>query len=102
MAIRAFEIPEESMTALRDLAEATGLGEQEIAQLIQDALRTYEWIVGEQERGKVILSVERGISDRLEREGLINPQSDVLAPLINARYTTRSGHVYGQGRSYAV
>lgn len=59
MAAWTFEVPEGTLEALRELASITDANERDgLAKLVQDALRTYEWIIAQQVRGRTVTALE--------------------------------------------
>jgi hypothetical protein len=53
---RVIEVSEETLSSMEALAEITG-AKSGIGELIQDALRTYEWILHEQASDRSVVSV---------------------------------------------
>lgn len=52
-------LEQDALDALEELAAATGReGQNRRALLIQDALRTFEWLVGQQKAGRNIVSLD--------------------------------------------
>ena len=79
MPVRKLNISEDTAAALEELANITDAdGRADFAKLLQDALRTYEWIIAQQAQGRVIAALEEAdmkalmVSERAsgEREAL--------------------------------
>jgi hypothetical protein len=59
MAAWTFEVPEVTLEALKELASITDANERDgLAKLVQDALRTYEWIIAQQINGRTVTALE--------------------------------------------
>ncbi len=56
---RVIEISETTLTAMEKLAKITGVSPDNLGQLFQDALRTYEWIIHEQCMDRAVLSLPK-------------------------------------------
>ena len=56
MAVECFELSDDGYANLSELAVVTGA--PDLAKLVQDALRTYEWLIDQQVHGRVIISAE--------------------------------------------
>ncbi len=70
MAIRTLQFPDQTEDILSEVARMTGVRNEEwIAEVVQDALRTYWLILQEQAKGKVIASLDPQVVHRLSQEG---------------------------------
>lgn len=59
MSVLALEIPDRTRQALERLAELTGIDDpHRLTTLIQDALRTYEWVIYQQAQGRIVVALE--------------------------------------------
>ena len=68
------------------LAEFTGIeGENLVGRLIQDAVRTYEWVLSQQAYRKVIAALEPQDVVVLEESAQIQGERETLAPLVDER-----------------
>lgn len=56
MAVECFELSDDGYANLSELAVVTGA--PDLAKLLQDALRTYEWLINQQIHGQVIISAD--------------------------------------------
>jgi hypothetical protein len=83
MALRAFDIPEATLEALRELADITDAGGQDrLTTLLVDALRTYEWIVAQQAHGKTVVALERTEVELLERSPEVSGARESLTTFV--------------------
>jgi hypothetical protein len=82
---KTLEIPSETLTALEKLAKITG-AERGVPELIQDALRIYEWVVYQQANGNVVAAAPPLSPDQLKKFEAM-PDIQVLEPLFDAKAT---------------
>ena len=80
MALRAFDFPENTLKALDELAEITGVeeGKDRLAKLIQDAIRTYEWIIAQQSEGKIIVALDQKDVEVLKGSGAVHGEGECV------------------------
>ncbi len=87
MALHLLDFPEATLAALEELADATGVekGTDCIAQLIQDALRTYEWIIRRQLEGKTVIALTEKDLEILKDSPEIHGPRDFLDRFFTSR-----------------
>jgi hypothetical protein len=74
---KTLEMPSDTLKALEQLAKITS-AQAGVPQLIQDALRVYEWVVYQQANGNTVTAVPPN-----RHENLAAPDAQVLGPLFD-------------------
>jgi hypothetical protein len=64
---RIIEISEATLAAMEKLAKLTGVSPDNLGQLFQDALRTYEWIIHEQSVDRAVVSLPEPLLRELDK-----------------------------------
>ena len=79
------ELSKETWDALHELAAITEPegGEDRVVQLLEDSIRTYEWIVHQQLQGNVLTALHSSDMEFLE-QGPLEGERDYVAPLFPA------------------
>lgn len=84
---KTLEMPSDTLQALERLAKITG-AEAGVPELIQDALRVYEWAVYQQANGNVIAAGPPLTPDQLKSlQAAPGPEIQVLGPLFDKAAT---------------
>ena len=84
---KTLEIPSATLEALERLAKITG-AQAGVAELIQDALRVYEWAVYQQANGNVIAATPPLPPEQLKAfQAVPGPAIQVLGPLFDKEVT---------------
>src|SRR5690349_21749846 len=94
---KTLEMPSDTLQALERLAQITG-AKDGVAELIQDALRIYEWVVYQQAKGNVITATPMPSSDRMKNY-LANPATpdvEVLAPQFDEKHAEEAKRFFAQ------
>jgi hypothetical protein len=60
---KVLEIPRDTLNAMERLAQITG-AKSGSAELIQDALRLFQWVVYQQTNGREVLALPRDMADK--------------------------------------
>lgn len=84
MALLNLNIPDATLQAMKELADITGIpeGKDQLAQLIEDAIRTHEWLIYQQLNKKYIVVLERPEMDLLVKSATIHGEREVVESLI--------------------
>lgn len=83
MATRTLDFPESTLEALEKLAEVTNLkGKNRMAKLIQDAIRTYEWVLFQQAQGRTVTAIERPDIELLTKSADVSGEREFLDPFL--------------------
>jgi hypothetical protein len=94
MALRAFEFSDRTLAAIGKLADITAIGGKDrVAKLIQDALRTYEWVIFHQAHGRTIIALEQSEVDLLRQSKEFTAEREALGSFV-------SPEAAGEAREY--
>lgn len=93
----ALDIPAATLDALNELADITDVGGPErLATLLTDALRTYEWVIHQQARGRIVVALEPPDIELLERSQGLNGSRESLAPFVSAGKLERAVEYFAE------
>lgn len=83
MALLTLNVPDETLQAMGELAEITGIqeGKDRLAQLVQDAVRTYEWIIYQQINGKYVAVLEQTDVNLLTKSSEVHGEREIINPV---------------------
>jgi hypothetical protein len=81
----SFDFPEDTLAAMEELAEITGVkeGKDRLAKLIQDAVRLYEWVLFQQLEGKIVTVLEKQDWEILRTNKEVHGEREYLEPLFS-------------------
>ncbi len=77
------EVTDKTLEAMHDLAKITGIeGENELGQLVHDALRSHEYFIARQTEGREIFSLDQEDISALNQEPTFSGDSEYIAQII--------------------
>ncbi len=96
MSVLALEIPDRTRQALERLAEFTGIDDpHRLTTLIQDALRTYEWVIFQQAQGRTVVALEPADLEYLARPDAPNGEREYLSAYLLPQKVEQARMLFG-------
>src|SRR5271167_5048963 len=96
------ELSSETLDAMNKLCEITG-ATKGVGELIQDAVRTYEWIIHEQIGEKVVAAIPKSVSQGSLWTELVSKEViDVLPPIFDLKKMEEAKKYFAKAAQMAV